>query len=337
MKWVRLGSISLAILIAGVAAFALSNALRTSRPVGFQIVEAPDGSGAPVRVAVWYPSTARGHPTVLLGLNLMSVARAGPVAGSGLPLIVISHGNAGGPGSHADLALALADGGFVVAAPVHTGDNQADQSSVGSPHWLPDRNRHVRATLDYMLKAWPEHARLDANRIGMFGFSAGAFTALTAVGGEADLRRIASHCAATPEFVCRLLAASKSALLDPARVPAAGSFVRDARLKAAVVVAPGLGFTFVPNGLGRVAVPIQLWSGQQDVNVPEATNAAPIGRALGAQAQFHSVPGAGHFSFMVPCRLVGPPLLCRDADGFDRQAFHADMNGQVIAFFRKHL
>jgi predicted dienelactone hydrolase len=337
MKWIRRGLILAVVLMAALVAFAVANALRTTNPVGFQSVRVPDAGGESIQVGVWYPTQARPRPTTLLGLNLMSVAPDGPVAGASLPLIVISHGNGGGPGSHADLALALAESGFVVAAPMHTGDNYADQSAVGSAHWLLDRNRHVHATLEYMLEVWPGHAQINVDRIGMFGFSAGGFTALTAIGGEADLRLIATHCAAAPEFVCRLLSDSNSALMHPESVPPAGAFVRDARIKAAVIAAPGLGFTFVPNGLLNVTARVQLWSGQQDVNVPEATNTGLISQALGARTEFHSVPGARHFSFLVPCGLARPPFLCRDAEGFDRAAFHADMNAQVVTFFRKNL
>lgn len=337
MKWIRLGLIVTAAVISALLAFALANALRTTNPVGFQFVEVPDVGGAPIQMGVWYPTQASPRPTTLLGLNLLSVAPDGHVAGTNLPLIVISHGSGGGPGSHADLALALAESGFVVAAPMHTGDNYADQSAVGSVHWLPDRNRHVRATVAYMLDVWPGRARINMNRIGLYGFSAGGFTALTAIGGEADLRLIGTHCAAAPEFVCKLLSDSNSVLMQSASVPPASAFIRDARIKAAVIAAPGLGFTFVPSGLLSVTAHVQLWSGQLDVNVPEATNTGPVSQALGARAELHSVPGAGHFSFLVPCRLMGPPILCGDAAGFDRAAFHADMNTRILAFFRKNL
>jgi hypothetical protein len=44
----------------------------------------------------------------LVGLQLMDVAADATVAGKGLPLVLISHGNDGGLASHADLAMALA-------------------------------------------------------------------------------------------------------------------------------------------------------------------------------------------------------------------------------------
>ncbi len=337
MKAIRIGLIALGLLVGASLIYVLSNALYTKRPVGFVLVEAPDPSGKPVSIGVSYPTDARPLPTTLLGLNLISVARDAPIAGNALPLVVISHGNGGGPGSHVDLALALAQRGFVVAAPMHTGDNYADESALESARWLVDRTLHIHSAIDYMLNIWPDHDRIDARRVGMFGFSAGGFTALTAVGGQPDLRLIASHCSATPEFVCKLLADAHSPLLNPASIPLASDFARDARVKAAAIAAPGLGFTFVPDGLANVSVPVQLWTGDSDRNVPTSTNAGPVSRALGIRAELHEVPGAGHFSFLVTCGLFGPPYLCRDADGFDRKRFHTEMNEAVVEFFQKKL
>ena len=177
MKWLRLGLLALAGLIAVVVVLAVSTSLRTPRPVGFQLVKAADPGGPPLLVAIWYPTSARPWPTTLMGMRLMSVARDGPVVGQHLPMVVISHGNGGGLASHADLALALADAGYVVAAPMHTGDNYLDQSAVGTVRWLTDRTRHIRAAVNYMQGVWPAHDQIDGKRIGMFGFSAGAFTA----------------------------------------------------------------------------------------------------------------------------------------------------------------
>ena len=62
-----------------------------------------------------------------------------------------------------------------------------------------------------------------------------------------------------------------------------------------------------------------------------------MAKALGTRAELHEVPGAGHFSFLVPCGLFGPPFLCRDASVFDRGRFHTEMNEAVVEFFRKKL
>jgi predicted dienelactone hydrolase len=337
MKWFRRVLAAIAVLACGFVGVAFLTALRTEHPVGFHVVRATGSDGRTFPVGVWYPTQARPRPTTLLGPLLLDVAPDGPISGRDLPLVVISHGNGGGPGSHADLALALADAGYVVAAPMHTGDNYADQGAAGSVSLYSGRNRQLHATIDYMLGVWEGHDRVDPERVGAFGLSAGGFTVLTAVGAQPDLRLVAKHCAELPEFVCEVLGHARSPLLLADTPNLGGDFLADARIKAAVLAAPGLGFAFGPNGLANVRVPIQLWSADQDDNVPYATNARLIREALGPRVEFHSVPGAGHASFLAPCGVLKPPGICSDPGKFDRKAFHATMNASVVAFFGRNL
>jgi predicted dienelactone hydrolase len=336
-KWFRWGSMVAVLLTCGLAGYAMTTALHTQHPVGFQLIQLADADGGSFAAGVWYPTQSRPWPTTLLGVLLMDVARNAPVSGSDLPLVVISHGDGGGPASHADLALALANAGYIVVAPMHTGDNYADQSAVGSVSWLSGRTREIHATLDYMLTKWQDHDRIDPKRIGAFGFSAGGFTVLTAIGAQPDLSIVAKHCADSPEFVCDLLRSVASPLLNPDAATVEKTFLPDYRIKAAVVAAPGLGFTLVSHGLDNIKVPIQLWSADQDVNVPYATNAKPVREAIGSRVEFHSVAGAGHVSFLTPCGLLAPHAICSDQAQFDRKAFHAQMNISVIGFFEKNL
>jgi predicted dienelactone hydrolase len=252
-----------------------------------------------------------------------------PSSGSALGLIVMSHGTGAGPTAHSDTAKALADAGFVVVAPMHPGDNFQDESVVGKPAWFADRSRHVSKVIDYMLTVWDGHARLAHGRIGIFGVSAGATTALISIGGVPDIGRIAPHCATTPEFVCKIL------------VPQTGGetpqWTHDSRIAAAAIAAPGIGFAFEPAGLANVRVAVQLWSGSADDTVPYATNAAIVRRLLPKAPEFHSVDGAVHLSFLAPCTPETPPFLCQDKSGFDRAAFHRTFNEAVTAFFRQQL
>ena len=141
-KWTFRIVAMLGLVIVTAVVLQVATGLRPSQPVGFQIVHVPRRNGAPLLVAVWYP-TQPASPPALLGLTVQFVANDGPVAGPSLPLVVISHGSGGGPGSHADIALALASAGFVVAAPMHPGDNYADTSAVGTPDWLVARSQHI--------------------------------------------------------------------------------------------------------------------------------------------------------------------------------------------------
>lgn len=337
MKWLRWVSAAIAVLVLALGVHALVTALGTERPVGFEIARVATQDGKPFAVGVWYPTQATPRPTTFLGGVLMDVAPDAAVAGRDLPLVVISHGNGGGPGSHADLALALADAGYVVAAPMHGGDNFADQSAAGSVNLFSGRNRELRATIDHMLEEWQGHDRIDPQRIGAYGFSAGGFTVLTAVGARPDLRIVARHCSHTPEFICDVLHHARSPLVNIDAAGVGDDFVADPRIKAAVVAAPGLGFTMGADGLADVRVPVQLWSGEQDDKVPHATNAKLVRDGLGENVEFHSVPGAGHTSFLTPCGLLAPPALCADPGRFDRRAFHAEMNASILAFLERSM
>jgi predicted dienelactone hydrolase len=338
MKWLRRIFIALVALVLGLVGFVVSTALGSEQPVGFQLVRATGADGRPFAVGVWYPTDANPRPTTFLGGQMMDVAPEAAVSGKNHPLVVISHGNGGGPGSHADLALFLANAGYVVAAPMHTGDNYADQSAAGSVNLFSGRNRELQATVDFMLNGWRGRDSIDRQRIGAFGLSAGAFTVLTAVGAQPDLSMIPKHCAASPEFVCDVLRVAKSPLVRTDTKTWGDAFLPDARIKAAVVAAPGLGFTLAaPHGLANVGVPIQLWSGDMDDKVPYATNAKLVRESLGDKVEFHSVPGAGHTSFLVPCGLLAPPAICSDPGEFDRKSFHASMNADVLAFFERNM
>jgi predicted dienelactone hydrolase len=336
-KWFRWVSIVIFSLVCGLAGYAMLTALHTEHPVGFQVIQLAHTEGQPFAAGVWYPTQSRPWPTTLLGVIMMDVARNAPVSGSDLPLVVISHGNGGGPASHADLALALASAGYIVAAPMHAGDNYADQSAVGSVSWLSGRTGELRTTLDYMLNDWQGHDHINPEEIGAFGFSAGGFTVLTAVGAQPDLSMVAKHCARSTEAVCDLLRHVSSPMLKPDMPTMQDTFLPDHRIKAAVVAAPGLGFSLVPHGLDNIQVPVQIWSADHDMNVPYATNTKPVVEALGSRVEFHSVAGAGHFSFLAPCGLMAPPEICSDQGHFNRKAFHAQMNTSVIGFFEKNL
>lgn len=262
-----------------------------------------------------------GHPPI-------PVVIWAPASGTRLPLVVISHGTGAGPLSHFDTAEALASAGFVVVAPMHPGDNFQDDSAVGRPRWIADRSRHISKVIDFMLARWDGHARLLPGRVGIFGLSAGATTALVSIGGTPDLARLAPHCTARPEFVCRIM------LPQDGPAPA---WTHDPRIAAAVLAAPGLGFLFEPAGLANVRVPVQLWVGNADDTVPTATNGAIVRRLLRQPPEFHSVENAIHFSFLAPCTPQSPPFLCQDRPGFDRRAFHQSFNAAMIGFFRRTL
>lgn len=308
--------------------------------VGFEQVSIPVVGEPALSVSLWYPSTS---PTLGqdIGPYRLEVAIAGASAGRRLPLIVISHGTGGSALDSVDLAIALARAGFVVAALEHTGDNYRDRrQSFARANFLA-RPRQVSAAIDFLLGSWRHRGVVDSRRIGMFGHSAGGTTALIIGGGELNTGALLHFCVAHPDdWGCRgarrLYPAEAGPLavgaLDGPKIAAA-----DPRVKALVVAAPALPQGFVPQGLAKVRLPVQLWVAQQDTIVP---NAGQIAKLLHARPERHDVAGAGHFSFLAPCTdalRTAVPQICTDQPGFDRTAFHQEFTRAVIRFFRAHL
>ena len=332
MQWLRKASLAMFVLVLAAVGFMAMSAQTAQRPIGFQVTQAVDAAGTPFPIGVWYPTDARPWPSTLLGATLMNVAKDGAIAGARLPLVVLSHGNGAGMAAHVDLAFALAEKGYVVAAPMHAGDNFQDQSGVGTADFFNARSQQFLAAITHMVTTWDGKRHVDSERIGAFGMSMGGFTALTAIGAQPDLRLIATHCSQAKEFACDVLRQARSPYVDGA--PKAGApFTADTRIRAAALAAPGLGFTMTAQSLGAVTVPVQLWTGANDTKVSDP---GPV-RELGL-VEHHRVPGAAHLSFLAPCKgLLRPPEICSDPDGFDRAAFHGTMNASVVAFFDKHL
>ena len=323
------------IILALAVSFCVTGLARAG-DVGFQELKIPNGAEPPLTIGVWYPTDAKASPQRVETFTQV-VAPDGPVAGAHLPLVVMSHGSGGSFAGHYDTALALAQAGFIAAAVTHTGDSY-DAPDRAAEIWR--RPAQLETLIDYMLSAWPQHGQINVHRLGVFGFSAGGFTALVAAGGEPDLQAVTAHCAAHPTYfdcqiVSRANAKAPIVLDQPASV-----WVHDARVRAAVVAAPALGFAFGKAGLEGVRVPVQLWRAEFDHILPTPEYADAVNADLPVKPEFHLVPNADHFDFLAPCSGVlalHAPDICQERPGFDRAAFHVRFDAEAVRFFKQTL
>ena len=107
-----------------------------------------------------------------------------------------------------------------------------------------------------------------------------------------------------------------------------------------MIAAPALGFTFSPDGLKNVKVPVQLWRAENDVVVPHPRYAEAVRLALPEAPQYHVVSNAGHYDFLSPCSdalASMAPAICTSLPGFDRVAFHVGFDSAVVKFFKNTL
>lgn len=320
-------------ILQSLVATALCAVTSVAHAAGLRFIEVPaDVQGPAIRAAVWSPcDQPAGRVDLGPGRAPLPGVRDCPLPATGkLPLIVVSHGRGGSLVGHHDTAETLADAGFIVAALDHPGDTTADMSRSAELSVYVERPADIKRLVDFMLGASPVAAAIDADRIGFFGFSRGGYTGLVVIGGNPDWASATDYCRTSPARACQQILA-KEYPTEP--------LMHDPRIKAAVIADP-LAVPFSAASLAPIKVPMQLWASEHGGDGVLPRDVAQADRNLAVAHESRVVRNAGHFAFLAPCPQVmaaARPDLCVDQPGFDRVAFHQELNAAVLAFFRQHL
>jgi predicted dienelactone hydrolase len=298
-----------------------------AQAAGFRSIDIPaDAEGPAIQGAMWYPCAEPPGEIHLRKLTLPGVVDC-PLLGENLPLVVVSHGKGGSAIGHHDTDEVLADAGFVVAAINHPGDNFSDLSRVSDLATYVERPTDVKRLIDFMVGTSPFAARIDRDRIGFFGFSRGGYTGLVLIGANPDWAGAIPFCRHSTSHTCDQILKQEYPV-EP--------LTHDPRIKAAVLADP-LAPWFSADSLKAVKVPVQLWASERGGDGVAPHDVAAVDGNLPAKHEYRVVANAGHFAFVPPCPPAAAPEFCTDAPGFDRVAFHAQFNADVLAFFRSHL
>lgn len=307
----------------------------TAHAAGLKFIQIPaDAAGPAIDAAMWSPCASPPGAVKIKQTTVPAVLDC-PIAGEKLPLVVISHGYGGWYLDLHDMAETLADAGFVVVAINHPHANHADMSQANGLGVLRQRPIDIKRTVDFMLGASADSAKIDRQRVGFYGFSQGGYTGLVVGGANPDFNKLPPRCSDPTATGC-----------PPANQPKPvrkqlppESLTHDPRIKA-IVVADPLSVVFqTADGLKDVKVPLQLWSSQFGGDGVSPADVKLLAGLLPQTPDFHVVPNAVHFSFLASCHKgTGKPSdLCIDRPGFDRVAFHKTFDAEVLAFFRQHL
>jgi predicted dienelactone hydrolase len=309
-------------------------------------------SGQPTDGEVFYPSTQAVHEPAVLGPYHVEAIPNAPAIPGHWPLVVISHGNGGSDLGHHDLATYLASHGFIVATLNHLGDYFRDTSKVGKVEVLAGRPVQVKATITALLNDPTWKDRIDANRIGVAGFSAGGYTALMVAGAKPEFVRFIDFCNHYPqdqdvcghrkEFEAEAARQGKTlAQMFEEMQSQMGRYgdTADPRVKAIFAMAP-LSLIFGEHSFDNVRIPVFLYYGQHDTVLPPEANAKHIQPYLKTLYAVKEVPNADHWVFLPPCSpelAKEIPDKCQDPAGVDRAKVHEQIKADALAFFGKTL
>lgn len=308
-----------------------------------QIAYADPGTGKAVPVLLLYPTRDAVQP-LRRGPYHLNVAPEGWPALDSMPLVMMTQGPSRNGLAMVSVALFLARRGMMTAVVTHLGGpepgaaNDAGNGSNGNsgtqPLW-PELPLQLRAALDAVLDSSPMGFQVDQQRIGVLGYAAGGHAALAAAGGVADPGRVPQICAAHPEnrTLCPA-GAGTTVAASPKRLEAAA----DPRIRSLLLMDP-VGALFGDGGLSRVTVPVRLYEAEKG-DESGALQVARVRGLLPRPPEYDLVPGAGHYAFLTPVPASAAARFgatVKDPPGFDRAAFHARLNDEILDYFRRTL
>ena len=325
-------------------------ALPAAAQAAVGVTEIASKEGDPV--TVFYPSSAEEKPLKRGPFTLDLAWQGAPVRGNGR-LVVVSHGTGGSAWVYSDLARALVESGFVVASPLHRGDNYKDLSAAGPESW-----KRRPAEMSRAIDALGQDARfaplLALDKVGMYGMSAGGHTALSLAGGRWSPAKFKEHCEGdiAEDFQSCVGAITRldGGFLDGLKKTIALAVIRwrfddatwythaDPRI-AAIVAAVPYAVDFDMESLAAPRVPLALVTAQKDKWLPPRFHSERVLRACAACVRLIDFPNGGHGAPLSP---FPPGLsgiladLLNDPPGFDRSAL-PEMDRRIAAFFRRHL
>ena len=279
-----------------------------------------------LRVTIWYPATKDSvEQPLVIGpadkplLEVGSVAFDAPFADGGArPILLLAPGGGASARMVGWFGIAMARAGYVVIAVDHPGDNNMDVKTTAAMLLPWDRAKDLRSALAAAENDPVIGPHLDRARVGAAGVSWGGYTALVAAGARSfDFDRMSAFCTENPDdgtcharprgSVPMTDADQRKTLASPevaAERARAGESHALPEVQAAFVMAPGPIQLLDPASLAAMRKPVSIMLGDDDIDVPPATNGLIAAKAIPG-ATLLRLPGVGHTDFLPDCTDAG--------------------------------
>ena len=324
-------------------------------------------------ITVIYPTAAPVQPITHGPFTIHAAQDAAPLPAppGSRRLIVLSHGTAGSTDNDHDMAATLARAGFVVAQPLHRGDNFKDFSHAGPDSWRT-RPLDVSETINTLAQDPVLGPQLDLQHVGVHGMSAGGGTGIVMAGGQWRMLTLVQHCAqhlnddigfclnglaAHPlkqtlrkgQFALSRLfltednAPASMKTLQGGQSPSQSQDPRpDPRITAVSVAVP-VGVIFTPESLARIRIPVALTTAGNDGVLLPRFHSDKLLQHCTRCTRLSDHPIAGHFDWLSPwpATVANAVAATQTRGGMPTAAFSAEERehsyAQIVQFFVNHL
>lgn len=315
-------------LVRLTCAFTLLMGNASHAQVGMRQIQSGD-----MPITLTYPTAVRVQPVVHGPFTLQAAmhAPALPAPPGSRRLVVLSHGTAGSTDNDHDLAATLVRAGFVVAQPLHRGDNFKDFSRAGPESWKT-RPQDVSETMDAVAHDAELGPQVNTYRVGVHGMSAGGVTGLALAGAQWRMLNLVQHCAdnldadigfclnglagRTSQQMVRQAQFAMARVLTESNAPdnlkvvhggkssakatGQGHDPRPDPRVAAVSLNVPVGAIFTADSLARITLPVGLTTAGNDGVLVARFHSAHVLKHCKACTTLSDHPIAGHFDFLSP-------------------------------------
>jgi predicted dienelactone hydrolase len=263
-----------------------------------------------------YPTDQASVPSAMGPFTLDVALNAKPRPGN-QRLVVMSHGTGGSAITDHQLAATLAKAGFIVAQPLHAGDNFKDTSKAGPESWKT-RPLEMSKAIDLLAKDPVWGPLFDATKVGVHGMSAGGGTAIAVAGGQWNMLTMIRHCGSNLEAdigFCFNGLAKNPAMLEKRRaqfrsgakapemfLPAELKQLHggaDSRVKAVTLSVPVVA-PFTPSSLAAIKIPVGVVSASEDGVLAPAFHSSYLLAHCKTCTTLVDLKSAGHFDLLAP-------------------------------------
>jgi predicted dienelactone hydrolase len=350
-----------------VCALTLLMASASHAQVGMRQIQSGD-----MPITLIYPTEAVAQAVVRGPFKLQAALNAAPapVAPGSRKLVVLSHGTAGSQEPDFQLAATLAKAGFVVAQPLHRGDNFRDFSKAGPESWKT-RPQDVSETIDAVAHDAVLGPQVNTQSVGVHGMSAGGVTGLALAGAQWRLLNLVQHCAQNldadigfclnglrgqtwPQLV-RKAQFTMARFLTEDHAPAALKTLHggqnsgaspnprpDPRVAAVSLNVP-VGAIFTAESLARITIPVGLTTAGNDGVLATRFHSGHVLKHCQTCTTLSDHPVAGHFDWLGPwpSSVAQTVAASQMRGGLPNPAFSDEARqkafDQIALFFKRKL